>query len=122
MKILIAEDDENSIFLLQEMFEGYGTDFLVASNGQEAVKVVDKNPEIDFVLMDLKMPIMDGFEATRIIKSKYPQIPIIAQTAYAFSDDAQKALSIGCDSYVSKPIERIKLFSVINHLLKKKKS
>ena len=117
MTILIAEDDENSMNFLCEILKNQHTKILLANNGKEAIDIVKSDSNIDIILMDLKMPIMDGFEATRQIKLLNPLLPIIAQTAYAFADDAIKAKQAGCDEYISKPINRKLLISKINQLI-----
>jgi len=80
--------------------------------------LVRSSPNIDLVLMDIRMPVMDGIEATKLIKQIRPDLPIIAQTAYAFSEEKNKILSIGCDEYLSKPLENNKLNALINKYLK----
>lgn len=77
-----------------------------------------KTPDIDLILMDIRMPVMDGLEATKQIKSIRPELPVIAQTAYAFSEEKMQILSFGCDDYISKPIERKKLIELIDKYLK----
>ena len=101
-KILIAEDNDSNYvlmtYLLKKDFE-----FERAKNGQEAVEMAEKNT-YDIVLMDIKMPIMDGLEATKAIKEKFPNLPIIALTANAFDSDRQLALDAGCNDFLSKPV------------------
>lgn len=116
ISILIVEDDERSAQLLAEMFANEPVTLYTATDGKQAVELVMKNP-IDIVLMDLKMPEMDGFEATRIIRSRFPNLPIIAQTAYTFSDERKKAFEAGCNDYISKPISMNKLFEIINRFI-----
>jgi signal transduction histidine kinase len=111
--ILVAEDEEFNYFLIQEILSQTNVRVLRAKNGIEAVESCKKYPEINLVLMDIKMPEMNGYEATKIIKSFKPHLPIIAQTAYAMTEDRSKALSAGCDSYLSKPIQKERLLSVI---------
>lgn len=85
----------------------------------QAVGKACQNAEIDIVLMDIKMPEMNGIEATKRIKQNRPNLPIIAQTAYAFSDDRAKALKAGCDDYIAKPIQGDKLLEMVNSMLLK---
>jgi len=113
INILIVEDDQNSMIYLKEILNYNKNNLFFADNGQEAVEIIKKIPVIHLVLMDLKMPIMDGFEATRQIKQLKPQTIIIAQTAFAASDDRKKALEAGFDDYISKPIKRDTLMSMI---------
>ena len=117
LHILITEDDEHSMVYLRTILKGDNTRLYLAGNGQEAVKIVSEVPEIDVVLMDLKMPVMDGFEATRQIKKIRPSLPVIAQTAYAFSNDQEKAMAAGCDEFLAKPVRKELLFSTIQKLI-----
>lgn len=108
-KILIAEDDLISFSLLNKMLANYNVDIIHAEHGAKAVEIVRNTPDIDLILMDIRMPVMDGIEATRLIKIFRPELPIIAQTAYEFIEEKNKILSVGCDDYLSKPIESFKL-------------
>lgn len=117
--ILIVEDDKYSHNYLEEILLEKGALMIHALNGNEAVEQVNNHPEISLVLMDIKMPLMDGYEAMRIIKNVIPNLPIIAQTAHALHDDKSKALHAGFDSYISKPINKDLLISLINKLLMK---
>ena len=116
--VLIAEDgDVNFLFLqmiLQKM-QGYTFTIHRAKNGKEAVDLCQENKMIDLVLMDIKMPIMDGYDATRAIKKIRPDLKIVAQTAYSTEDDIKKALDAGCDDFLSKPVDQNKLKSVLNN-------
>jgi len=104
--MLVAEDDENSMLYIKTLLEFEHITVLEASTGTMAVEQVKKHPEINLVLMDLKMPEMDGFEATRLIKRLRPELPVIAQTAYSFTEEKEKAELAGCDDYISKPIKK----------------
>ena len=101
-KILIAEDNDSNYILMTYILKKY-YQFERAKNGQEAVEMADKNA-YDLVLMDIKMPIMDGLEATKAIKAKFPDLPIVALTANAFDSDRQLALEAGCNDFLSKPV------------------
>ena len=101
-KILVAEDNDSNFILMTYILKKF-YQFERAKNGQEAVDMVEKG-EYDLVLMDLKMPIMDGLQATRKIKETHPSLPIIALTANAFDSDRQMAFDAGCDEFLSKPI------------------
>ena len=94
--------------------------FYHAINGEEAVEMCLKNNEIDIVLMDIKMPLMNGYLATKKIKAHKPELPIIAQTAYSTSSEKELALQHGCDDFISKPINKEMLLQLINKNLKKK--
>jgi PAS domain S-box-containing protein len=115
--ILIVEDDEVNYEFLDNLLtqQGYKTKF--AYNGQKAIDMVKKFPEIDLVLMDIKLPGMDGLEATKKIKEYNPKIPVIAQTAYAMSGDKAKMLAAGCDDYIAKPVSKNQLLKVIGKYL-----
>jgi PAS domain S-box-containing protein len=104
MKILIAEDDVASFLHLSILVKEMTRELLHATSGSEAVKACRENPDIDLVLMDIKMPHMNGLEATRIIREFNPKVVIIAQTAYALTGDHEKSLEAGCNDYITKPI------------------
>ncbi len=115
--ILVAEDDEVSFIFLTKLLAGKNLKFIHARNGKEAVDFCQSNPKISLVMMDIKMPVMDGYEATRIIKSFRPDLPIIAVTAFAFAEDRDKALAAGCDEYISKPLNRNKIIELISRFI-----
>jgi len=113
LNILLAEDDDPNYRLYETILRPKGT-LHRAINGEEALALVKSDQHFDIVLMDIKMPGMDGLEATRRIKLLRPQLPIIAQTAYAQVDDRLKALEAGCEDYISKPIDHNKLYELID--------
>ncbi len=115
--ILIAEDDTTSIWLLEKSLKDTQAKLIIAENGQQALELFRANPDINLVLMDLKMPVMDGYEATRQIKSLRPEIPVIALTAYALAKDKPKAFEAGCDAIVTKPVKKTELFKTIQDFL-----
>jgi CheY-like chemotaxis protein len=106
LTILVAEDDTTSQIYISELLRGKCKKIFFAENGKEAVQLFSENPEIDLVLMDMKMPLMDGFQATAKIKEINRDTVVIAQTAYALSGDKQKILEAGCDDYLPKPFSR----------------
>jgi len=106
LKILIVEDDHYSLLLLKVMVKNFSREVIVALNGLEAVLICQNNPDIDLVLMDIKLPVMDGYEATRQIREFNKEVVIIAQTAYALYGEKEKALAVGCTDYISKPLSR----------------
>jgi two-component system, cell cycle response regulator DivK len=116
--ILIVEDDETSSILLQVFLSKGNYKLLYAVNGKMAVQMFRENPKIDLILMDLKMPVMDGYEATRQIREMNTNIPILAQSAYAMSGDSEKALDAGCNDYITKPVKKEELLAKIKSLLK----
>lgn len=117
LKILVVEDDETSQELFNVMIRPFADDYFQAINGIEAVKVCRHNPDINLVLMDINMPGMDGYEATRKIRKFNKEVVIIAQTAYALPEDREKAIEAGCNNYISKPIDRVTLIDLINQYL-----
>jgi len=120
LKILIAENDKISNSLLPRMLPKISKEVLHVKTGDEAVVVCYNNPDLDLVLMDIKMPVMDGHEATRQIRQFNTDVIIIAQTAYGFSDDREKAIEAGCNDYISKPINKNVLYELIKkHCMQK---
>ena len=121
IKILIAEDDEISGRLISIAVKIFGKEVLKARNGNEAVELCRNNPDLDFVLMDMKMPEMDGYEATRQIRKFNNDVIIIAQTAYALAGDREKAIDAGCNDYIAKPFGQSLLITLMKKHLKKLK-
>ncbi|WP_297089565.1 PAS domain S-box protein [uncultured Draconibacterium sp.] len=116
LKILIAEDDPISIELLKLLVNEIASEIIIANNGQEAVQLVQENADIDLLLMDIKMPILDGFNATEKIRAFNNNVKIIAQSAFAQPEDIRKAQKSGCNDFVSKPIHKHRLFESIQRL------
>ena len=119
LKILIAEDDEASQMLLEIIISPLASESFYAYTGKEAVELCRKHPEIDLVLMDIDMPGMNGYEATRQIRKFNKEVIIFAQTAYGLSGDKDKALKAGCNDYISKPIDKRALLKMIEKRLRK---
>lgn len=117
--ILIAEDEEVNHLYLQEILSGRGVHLIHARDGKETLEMIQKKSDIDLVLMDIKMPIVNGHDATREIKKIRPNLPIIAQTACAMSEDREKALEAGCDDYLAKPVAEADLIKVIDRYRKR---
>ncbi len=115
--VLIAEDEDSNFFLLEKLLVDLNINIIRALNGMEAIAVCKSNPQVDLILMDIKMPGMDGFEATKRIKEFRPNLSIIAQTAYATETDKNKALAFGCSDFISKPFKKEMLLSKINEQL-----
>ena len=114
-RILVAEDNDSNYMLMQYILKKH-YDFFRAKNGQEAVeKALSENP--DMVLMDIKMPLMDGLEATRQIRMKNADLPIIALTANAFDSDRQLAIQAGCNGFLSKPVNAVTCIEAIKKIL-----
>ncbi len=117
--ILVVEDEDLNYLYIQEIFSQQENHIKVirASNGEEAINICREINDIDLVLMDLKMPVMDGFEASRKIKEFRPQLILIAQTAYWSDQDKSKALESGCSDFISKPIDKNALINILNNYL-----
>jgi PAS domain S-box-containing protein len=112
-KILIAEDDESNYLYLSEMLKNTGAKILWAKNGLEAINLAESEESIDCILMDIKMPEISGLEATKYIVRVRPEVPIIAQTAFAMDGDKEKCIGAGCCAYISKPVDSEKLLNLI---------
>jgi two-component system, cell cycle response regulator DivK len=115
--ILIAEDVESNFLYLKAVLSKLNATIYWAKNGIEAIEICENN-SVDLVFMDLQMPEMNGYEATEMLKKKFPTLPIVAQTAFAMSDDREKALDAGCDDYLAKPIKSKDLLSVVEKFIK----
>ncbi|NOZ36389.1 MAG: response regulator [Chlorobi bacterium] len=117
-KILIAEDEIMNYLYLEEVLRETFAEIIWCKNGQEAVeKVIAEKTPFNIILMDVKMPIMNGYEATKIIKKYKPEIPIIIQTAYAMQNEKNKGYEAGCDEYLEKPIKQDRLLTTISKFL-----
>jgi len=117
--VLAVEDDSVNLMLLNVMLTSFNLQVVSAKNGLEAVEICRANPSIDLVLMDIKMPVMDGCEATKQIRQFLPDLPIIAQTAYALENDRDEILACGCSDYISKPVRPADLHALVNKYLKR---
>ena len=111
-EVIIAED---LMFRLNKL--GYRI-LPLATTGKEAIEICKQNQNIDLILMDIKMPVMNGYEATKLIKEFRPDLPIVAQTAYTTTKDKEKAFSAGCNDFISKPISKETLNEIMNKYLK----
>lgn len=109
--VLVVEDEADNYAYMEIVLQKCKTNILWAKNGKEAVEFCRANPGINLIFMDLKMPVMNGLEATQIIKSFSPETPVVAVTAYAMSGDERLALDAGCDDYVSKPVKKDTIIS-----------
>jgi two-component system cell cycle response regulator DivK len=117
--ILVVEDQEDNRQILRDLLSSGDYEMIEAENGQEALDAVAKKKP-DLILMDIQLPVMDGYEATRRIKANpdWKSIPIIVVTSYALSGDAEKARAAGCDDYVTKPYSPRQLLAKIREFLK----
>jgi two-component system, cell cycle response regulator DivK len=117
--ILVAEDVPTNFLLIKKSLRKSEAQVLWAKNGQEAVDMVKSGDKIDLVLMDIRMPIMNGINATMEIKKLRPDLPVVSQTAYAMDGDREKSLAAGCDDYISKPFNLKTFFLLIAKFLEK---
>ncbi|HEX5742826.1 MAG TPA: response regulator [Flavobacteriaceae bacterium] len=117
LKILIVEDDDIAQIYLKEIVESFSREILMADNGIQGLKYFRDHQDIDLILMDIKLPDLNGYEVTKQIRLYNKKIIIIAQTAYAMSLDRKKALDAGCNDYVSKPVTQNLLLQTINKYL-----
>lgn len=113
LKVLVVEDDEASELLISIEMDEFSREIIKVTSGNEAVEVCRNNPDIDLVIMDIQLPGMNGYEATQKIREFNKEVIIIAQTAFALVGDREKALAVGCNNYISKPIRHDKLISLI---------
>lgn len=115
--VLIVEDDPATIFFLKEILSNTGITILIAETGESAISICKNNKKIDIVLMDMNLPGIDGYEATRKIKKNCTNLPVLAQTAHALIEDLEKCKNCGCDGYVAKPINIFELLAKMDILL-----
>ena len=115
--ILVVEDDKVSFMLIKEFLRPLNIKIHHVTDGKEAVNFVKMNPEVSLILMDIKLPFMDGYEATKTIRQINSKIPIIAQTAYAMLGDREKAIAAGCVDYINKPLESKRLLELVRAYL-----
>ena len=111
--ILIVEDDFASQMMIEIMIDVYCKFPLIAKNGMDAVRLCKENPDIDIVLMDIKIPELDGYDATKKIREFNKDIIIIAQTSYALIGDREKSITAGCNDYISKPYSQSELMELL---------
>jgi CheY-like chemotaxis protein/nitrogen-specific signal transduction histidine kinase len=115
--LLIVEDIDYNLKLLEQILKKTKAKIIKASTGEEAVEIVKKNNQIDIILMDIRLPGIDGYKTTKLIKTIDPGICIIAQTAYADSENRKRCFEAGCDDFISKPVEKDVLLKTINKYL-----
>lgn len=114
IKILIAEDEDSNYRYIEKLLSKVGYNLLRAKNGYEAVEFARAYDDIDLILMDIKMPVKNGVEATREIRLFKPNLPIIATTAFAIPGDREVFLKAGCDDYIPKPLKSEILIEMVN--------
>ena len=117
LTLLIAEDEDVSSELLLAYFNDVVDKIIIVRDGKEAIEECKHNPNIDLILMDVKMPRMDGYKATREIRKFNKELIIIAQTAYALPGDREISIKAGCNDYITKPIKKDELIEIINRHL-----
>jgi len=115
IRILVAEDAGSNFQLVKYFLSGTNSEIIGAVNGKEAVEKCLSNRNIDLVLMDIKMPVMDGYTAVRLIREANIAIPIIAQTAYV--EDKERAIESGCSGFISKPFDKNGLLKIISEFI-----
>jgi CheY-like chemotaxis protein len=116
--VLLVEDQKYNLLVLRKMLEQSGIKVIPVENGMDAIKECEQNRDIDLVLMDIKMPVMDGYIAMKEIKKLVPEMKVIAETAYALAGDRSRILDAGFDGYLPKPITKKSLDEIINLNLK----
>ena len=117
LKILIVEDDDIAQIYLNEIVESFSREILMAGSGIQGLKYFKDHQDIDLILMDIKLPDLNGYEVTKQIRLYNKTVIIIAQTAYAMSSDRTKAMDAGCNDYISKPVTKDILLKTINKYL-----
>ncbi len=117
LTILVVEDDDTSYMYFEEVLKRKGLQPVRADNGSDAVEMVRNNPDIAMVFMDIKMPSLNGHDATMQIKQLRPDLPVVIQTAYASILDRQKAFNAGCDDFITKPVNKDLLLEKIAKFL-----
>jgi CheY-like chemotaxis protein len=115
--LLVAEDEDFNFIFLEEILMDTHAKIIRAKDGQQAIDLFQSTPQLDLILMDMQMPIINGYEATRQIKQIRNDIPIIAQTAYHYGEAYEEIIAAGCDDFVSKPIDIASLKDMINRYL-----
>ena len=115
--VLLVEDEYSNYLYIEGLLRKTGVRLLHATDGYEAVNNFHAHPEIDLILMDIKLPKMDGIEATKVIRGFNAEVPIIAQTAYAFKSERERILQAGCNEYLPKPITKHKLYELLSKYL-----
>ncbi len=115
--ILAVEDDDVSLEFFKELFEPYEIVLLSANNGQTAIELCKSQPKIDLVLMDVQLPVLNGKEAMKQIKKIRPDLPVIAQTAFAMAGDREAYINEGFDDYIAKPINVQELISSVDRFI-----
>jgi CheY-like chemotaxis protein len=114
-KVLIVDDDMRTMFAMAKLLAGHGINPLKAANGQQALVVLAEQPDVDLVLLDMMMPVLDGYETVRQIRAQehLRHLPVIALTAKAMKEDRQKCIEAGASDYLTKPVDQDRLLSLM---------
>ena len=118
-RILVVDDDLRNLLALTPLLENWNIEVAAAGDGREALETLHEDSNFDLILMDLMMPVLDGFETIRTIRAdqRLPALPVVALSARAAADDRNRALACGADEFVSKPVDPARLKSVLDHYL-----
>lgn len=116
--ILIVEDESLNSELLEVLLKRKKISYLLAVDGLEAIEMFKKHPEIDLVLLDIKLPNLNGEAVLIKMKELRPDVPIVVQTAYVFEEDKKRFFDIGCDDYISKPLNKELFYEILSRWLK----
>lgn len=114
---MIVEDSEVNVMFFNSAFKRTGAKIIIANDGEEAVNIVKENPDIHLILMDIKLPKLNGLSATTEIKKINPNITVIVQTAYVLDYDEKKSFAAGCDYFLEKPIRLPELYDIVEEIL-----
>ncbi|MBW7848178.1 MAG: response regulator [Bacteroidales bacterium] len=117
-KFLVVEDTPSNRLLIQTYLSKSGAKLLFSDNGVEALEIIEANPDIDLVIMDIRLPKLNGLMTTREIRKRNSHLPIIAQTAFAMQSDQELCVKAGCNFFIAKPYRRSELLQAINSLIK----
>ncbi len=120
LKLLFVEDEDDLIKIITDTLTKLQANFLTAQNGQDALKIIEENIDIDVVVIDINMPIMNGFEMIEILKEKKPSLPIVVMSANTEIENIEKAKEFGVQAYLSKPFDFIKFIELITAMEIKK--
>ncbi len=114
-KVLIVDDDVRNVFALSSVLEGQGMETIFAANGRAGLEILEQNPDVDLILIDVMMPEMDGYETTRAVRAipEHRNLPIISLTAKAMAGDREKSIESGASDYVAKPIDPDRVLSLM---------